>query len=201
MAEEEDIQTIYDTYKERQEKKNAWYKNIPIKAVILLGILAIVLVIIFVRETTNKELFVILGGVVLLVILITLKKSTATVDYISEGEALKIVYEYTLLKKEIVSVLEKATIKLTGVVQLREWDVGQGMQPWRYAVAWTSVKNMRKTKWLTFVDPYNGKIIGSEILGQDYKGMERPNIKVHFPFTTRAQATFQSDIKSGRSKW
>lgn len=193
---------LFQDFLERKKEERAWYRNLPTKLIAVLGIIGILILVVFVEQLADYRWFIITGGMALLVILVSLGRQLKGADYLSEPEAMKIMNEYLMYKKELVPELMGKRVKLTGPCLLQEWDTGQGMQPWKYLIPYDSFDaDGRRTRWLGMVDPYSGKVIGTELLDKTDKGRSRPHLKIMARLFDRFQQQFKYDTKSGRSKW
>lgn len=208
MAEEYvyyDPEDEYNRYTEKKEEGNSFFSNIPRAALVVLSVIFL-LFIGFVWDTETKyKIGVAVVTIIAVIIILALgNKTTHKEEFLSEGQAVAIVQEYLREKQRVTPELERCRLEIGSCHQMREWDGGrnEGFKPWRWCISVNKVlEGIVKERFSIFVHPYEGKIIGTERLGTKMQGNEKPNIKVVFPFNTRASEQFKDDVRVGRTRW
>lgn len=202
MAFENSLDDQYVGYMEQKEPHfYDFFYSIPKTPLILIGIAVVLLIIFFMKNLSDQmKTYFIIGIALAVVIIITLTRSNRQ-DYLEEGAAIKIVKEYLVRKREEVPSMDKKKYEVTGVTQLQQWDVGGGMQPWRWAIAYNLRDDVNCERFVCYINPWDGKIIGTALLPTQFVGKESPNIKISYPLQDRSSAKFRQDVQQNRSKW
>lgn len=199
---EEDYEEVYDEWKLRQEKKEKWYNNIPSTPLIFLALAGLVLLFFFTELTEYKYYFLIFGILGLVIYLISKSSTKDEPELLEKKQIFEIVKEQISLDVKKIDDFYKKELRQTGIGQLQTWDFGKGIEPWRWIVPVDLIEdNIVKDRFCYIVHPFSGKVIGTEKIPKEYKGMEKPFKQLVFSSQDIAMARFRKDIKQGRTSW